>query len=430
MSTQTFVARMWSRLRTEPGLGRNVAVVAISLVTAVVVGGYMLLQANYVPPVGRQIIRAEFSSVPGTNAATTQTVTISGVPVGTITKTEVTDHGTAIVELNIEKDHRIFENARAVLRTINALNEMYVELSPGGPPAEPMPDGGTIPIGQTARPVQADEVLHHLDERSQRAVAALLAESDVALARAPRDLPRGLRATRATLVDLHPVVEKLQTRRKLLARLVTSLSQIAQAAGGDQERVARLANSTQVAFGVLADNDRNLRASLRELPGLNVELRHALTSTQDLTEQLDPTLKELSAASGELPSSLARFTDTVEELGTTIEKARPVVASARSVVRDLRPFVSDVNSALKDTVPITRTLDRSTRGISWYLDDLRAFVFNTSSVFGIKDGQGSFIRAYLTQPTPDGGVLAGQHDADPPRQEDGRIVGDVQPGGN
>lgn len=429
MSTTTFFARTWSRLRTEPGLGRNVAVVATALVTAVVVGGYMLSQANYVPPIGRQVIRAEFSSAPGTNASTVQRVTISGVPVGTITRTEVTDRGTAVVELNIEDDHRIYENARAVLRTINPLNEMYVELSPGGPPAERLSDGGTIPIEQTARPVQADEVLHNLDERSQHALTALLAESDAALARAPRDLPAGLRAADATLVGLRPVVEKLQTRRKLLGRLVTSLSQIAQAAGGDQERVARLATSTQAAFSVLAENDRDLRAGLRELPGLSAELRHALTSTQDLTKQLDPTLKGLSAASGDLPPALDRFTDTVEELGRTMDTAQPVVTSARSVVRDLRPFVSDLNSALTDTVPITRTLDRSTRGLGWYLDDLRAFVFNTSSVFGIKDGQGSFIRAYLTQPLPDGGALAGQHGAEPPRTEDGRIVGDVDPGG-
>ncbi|MFC7500431.1 MlaD family protein [Nocardioides sp. GCM10030258] len=430
MSTQTFLARTWSRLRTEPGLGRNVTLVALAFITAAAVGGYMLLQANFVPPMGRQVIRAEFSAVPGTNAATSQSVTISGVPVGTITKSEVSDHGTAILELNIEDDYQIFTNARAVLRTINALNEMYVEISPGGPPAEPMSDGGTIPIEQTARPIQADEVLHNLDERSQQAIATLLAESDAALARAPRDLPRGMEATDATLTTLRPVVEKLKTRRKLLARLVSSLSEIAETAGGDQERVARLASSTQKAFGVLAKNDRDLRASLRELPGLSRGLRQALTATQGLTKELDPTLKDLTKASGDLPAALERFTGTIDQLGKTIDVARPVVVAARPVVRDLRPLVAQLDTALGDAIPISRTLDRTTNAVTWYLDDLSAFVFNTSSVFGVKDGQGSFIRAYLTQPLPDGGAVPGQHGADPPRVEDGRIVGDVVPGGN
>lgn len=430
MSTQKFIARTWSRVRTEPGLGRNVTVLALAVAIALGVGGYMLLQANFVPPFGRQVIHAEFAAVPGTNAATSQRVTIAGVPVGSITKSEVTDHGTAILDLNLSDKYPIYQNAHAVLRTINALNEMYVEISPGGPPAQRMSDGGTIPLAHTARPIQADEVLHNLDERSQEALASLLEQSDTALARAPRDLPHGMAATDATLRTLRPVVVKLRARRMLLAKLVTSLSQIAQATGGDQTRIARLADSTQKAFATLAANDTDLRASLRELPGLSHGLRHALSATRGLTRQLNPTLKGLSNASGVLPAALNRFSDTVDQLGQTVTAGRPVIASARPVVRDLRPFVTNINTALTNAVPISRTLDHTTSAVSWYLDDLAAWVFNTSSVFGIKDGQGGFIRAYLTQPLPDGGTLAGQHGAEPPRTENGHIVGDVQPGGN
>jgi phospholipid/cholesterol/gamma-HCH transport system substrate-binding protein len=430
MSTPRFIGRTWSRVRTEPGLGRNVTILALAVVVAFAVGGYMLLQANFVPPFGRQVIHAEFAAVPGTNAATSQRVTIAGVPVGTITQSKVNDQGTAVLDLNLSDKYPIYENAHAVLRTINALNEMYVEISPGGPPARRMSDGDTIPLAHTSRPIQADEVLHHLDERSQAALASLLEQSDAALARAPRDVPEGMAATDATLTTLRPVVTKLRTRRVLLAKLVTSLSQIAQATGGDHTRIARLADSTQKAFAVLAANDSDLRASLRELPGLSHGLRQALSATRGLTRQLDPTLKDLSHASEVLPPALSKFSDTVDELGRTVTTGEPVVASARTVVRDLRPFVTNVNTALTDAVPISRTLDHTTSAVSWYLDDLAAWVFNTSSVFGIKDGQGSFIRAYLTQPLPDGGTRPGQHGADPPRTENGHIVGDVQPGRN
>lgn len=399
----------WDSLRNAPGLGRNVALVVLAILIAAGAGGYMLTKASFVPPFGRQIIRAEFSSIPGTNTSTTHKVTIAGVEVGTIAGTEATDHGTAIIELNIGSEHKIYNNARAVLTTINALNEMYVELSPGGPPAPLLSDGGLIPIGQTSRPIQADEALQHLDERSQHALTALLADSTVALARAPQDLPVGLDATVKTVVDLKPVAQKLQTRRELLRDLVSSLSQIATAAGGNQQRIVQLADSTQQALGVLADNDKQLRDSLDQLPGLNDQLRHALASTQDLTQQLNPTLKDLSAASHDLPPALEDATDTADELGKTVHTAEPMVSDARPVARDLRPFVSDLNDALGDTLPITHTLDRSTGLLTSYLNDASAFIFNTSSVFGIKDGQSGFIRAYLTEPAPDFGSLSGQH---------------------
>ncbi len=414
------LANTWSHLRNEPGLGRNVTVVIIAVAIVLIASGYMMSKASFVPPFGRQTVHAEFQSVPGTNTTTTHKVTMAGVEVGTIVDTEVTDRGTAIVEMNIEAGHQIFDNARAVLRTINPLNEMYIEIAPGGPPGRPLPEDGTIPATHTERARQADEVLQHLDERSQRALTAVLAESDVALARAPQELPGGLRATDATTAQLRPVVEKLQTRRDKLSHLVTSLSRIAAATGGDQERIARLATSTEQALGAIASHDEELRATLDQLPGLNDGLRRTLTSTQDLTKELNPTLTSLHSASQALPPALERTTDTVENLGTTVDKARPLVGSARPVVANLRPLIDDVDHALDDTLPITATLDGTTQTLTSYLTDVQAFVFNTSSVFGVKDGQSGSIRAYLTQSAPGAGVLSGQNGAKPPRNQGGR----------
>jgi phospholipid/cholesterol/gamma-HCH transport system substrate-binding protein len=412
-------------LRSVPGVGRNAAVAALSVLIALAAGGYMMSKASFVPPFGRQIIRAEFSSVPGTNVAITHKVTIAGVEVGTITATEATHQGTAILDMNIGSQYKIYNNARAVLTTINPLNEMYIELAPGGPPAPVLPDSGLIPIGQTSQPVQADNVLDHLDQRSQHALTALLADSTVALARAPQQLPAGIDATDKTVIDLKPVAEKLQSRRELLRDLVSALSQIATAAGGNQQRIVQLANSTQQALGVLADNDQQLQDSLDQLPGLNDQLRHALGSTQDLTRQLNPTLRDLSAASHDLPPALQDATDTAEQLGHTVHTAEPLVADARPVVADLRPFVSDLNDALGDTIPITHALKRSTGLLTSYLNDATAFVFNTSSVFGIKDGQSGFIRAYLTEPAPDFGSLSGQHGPVSSRRPDGDDSGQL-----
>jgi phospholipid/cholesterol/gamma-HCH transport system substrate-binding protein len=403
------LANTWKAMRAEPGFGRNVVVVALALVIAVLSASYMVSSASFIPPFGRQTIYAEFAQAPATNPETTHKVTIAGVNVGEIVGSRVTDHGTALVEMNIDKKYPIYSNARAVLTAINPLNEMFIEISPGGPPAPQLGDKGVIPVGQTSRPIQVDEILHHLDAKSQDALQSLLSESTTALARAPQQLPAAFEQTDQTVRTLRPVMQQLQTRRERLAQVVTALSQIGNAIGGNQARIAHLSDSAEQAFGTLARNDQALTATLRQLPGLSDQLRHALSSTQNLTQQLNPTLKDLDEASDKLPDALDRTADTATQLRHTMDQAGPFVDSARGVVHDLRPFVHNLDDSLDDLRPVAHNLDPDTAKLVDYLPDLRAFVFNTSSVFGVHDARGAYIRAELLAPLPDAGQTPGSH---------------------
>jgi len=426
MMKKLMLGLRWERIRTVPGLSRNVVVLIALIVAGIAAGSYMGSQMRLIPPWDdRYTFSAEFENAPGTQPEIIHTVTIAGVQVGQIVDWRVSERGTAIITMDIEGEHQIYDNARAVLRTVNPLNQMFIEINPGGPPAEPLPENRTIPVSQTERPIQANEVLQKLDQRAQHALTAMLQESDAALARAPEQLPDGFRATDSFLKSLRPAVEAVQTRREKLGQLMNSLSQLAAAAGGNQERVTRLASATEQALGVVARNDRQLRQSLRQLPGLNHQLRRALTSTQGLTTQLDPTLDNLNAASEKLPPALERFTGTTKELGRFVDKARPVVAEARPVVADLRPLITDVDHALDDTKTVTDKLDRDTRIVTSYLTDLQAFVFNTSSLFSVSDERGPIIRGHAIVPS-DGGLVPGNNGGYDP----GHDSGDNAEGGN
>lgn len=418
--------RHWERVRTVPGLGRDVTALAVLVVAGVAAAGVIQGNATTAAPwEDRALVKAEFEQVPGVNPKSSHVVTMAGVRVGKIADWEVTERGTAVLTLDIEEGHPIYENARAVLRPKNPLNEMQVEINPGAPPAQQLPDGGLIPASQTVRPIQADEVLSHLDARTQQAVTDLLVESDTALVRAPQDLPRGLSAADGALNGLRPVVEALETRRKHLSTLVSSLSDIAAAAGDNDARLAKLADSAQQTLGVLASNDRSLRRGLEELPGLGVELRRALTRTQDLTEQLNPTLDNLRAASDVLPKALRELRGTVDALDGVVKDAGPLVQKAKPVVADLRPLAGDLDGSLRDLRPVTRNLDRDTGIVSRYRDDIAAFVYNTASVFGAGDTKETgIIRGHFTLALPDGGFLPGGRGGWAPTPEESGTQGD------
>ncbi len=411
-------SRQWERIRTVPGLGRDVGlligITVVGLVAVVLIQGNLSTAGLFEQ---RGVVKVEFGGVPGVNPASSNRVTIAGVPIGRIDAAETTDRGTAVLTLDIEAGHEIFDNARAVLRPKNPLNEMSVELNPGGPPGAPLGPDDVLPMAQTERPVQADEVLGHLDERTQIALTSLLSESDVALARAPQELPGGLQASADTMTGLRPVAAALQTRRDLIAELVSALSQISVAAGANDERTARLVSSTQRTLGVIARNDDALRDSVGQLPGLSEDLRSALTASQRLTEQLDPTLDNLHKASEALPPALSRVRDTVGELDRTVEAAGPVVSKALPVVADLRPLVDDVDVSLHDLTPVTAKLPKDTAIITSYLTEIRAFVYNTRSVFGAGDSLGRVIRGHVT--IPSGAMVIPQEPGYAPGPENG-----------
>lgn len=395
MSTraQSPLHKFWQRTRSEPGLGRNLIVIAVLVMIGSLFAGYFLAHERFNPPwENKYSVYATFSAAPAISPGNGQEVRIAGVSVGDIRSAKVSKQGQAVLQLRIDSKYHVYDNAKVVLRPKSPLNDMYVELSPGAPPGKKLNDGAILPVGNSVAPVQIDEVLGHLDENAQAAITTLLSESDVALANAPAKLPEGLTVSTQVLSDLKPVMTQLEARRTKLARLMTALSDIATATGSNDARLTRLATSLQKTLGTVADRGDSLDASLAQLPEFSSALRRASTSVSSLVAQLDPTLKDIRSASDDLPDALSRFNDSVSELGSFLDDARPVVAEARPVVADLRPAVSDMNKIAGDLRPITGQLEPLTSGLLPYLDDLSAFVYNTNSVASLRDANRGILR--------------------------------------
>jgi phospholipid/cholesterol/gamma-HCH transport system substrate-binding protein len=386
----------WTRIRATQGLGRDLAVFAGLLVLASVVGGYILSHQRVSFPWQEKIAyQAEFEEAPGVAPGQGQEVRIAGVPVGEITKADITGDGRARLTLSLKKRYStVYANARAFLRPKSQLNEMYVLLDPGGEPAKVLKRGSVIPLAQTTRPIQLDEVLSNLDERAREAGRIALEESDAALAR-PAVIPGGLRAADATMLALQPVMEALDTRRDKIARLVTAFADIATAAGEDDARLARMVDSARETLGTLAARDAELDATLRQLPGFGDDLRTASGAVSKLATQLNPTLDGIRAASDRLPGALAGLSGVVDRVDRTVDLARPVVDGARPLVADLRPLLASARPALVDTVAWSHRLDPVTGNVVGHLPDLAAFIYQGNSIFQLEDANGPILRGLV-----------------------------------
>jgi phospholipid/cholesterol/gamma-HCH transport system substrate-binding protein len=397
LSRRKRLALAWTRLRTVPGMFRDVAALVVVAALGLAALGVILSNEDVRWPwqPDRFTFRVELADAVAVNPSKNQEVRIAGVVVGSIVGSTPTARGTSYLTLAVDRDAPVYDNAQVVLRPENPLNQMYIELSPGGPPGRPLPADGLIPIGQTRRPVQAEEILDKLDDRSRHALTMLLSESDVALADGPRTVPVALREATGTLTSVRPLAEALAARRAKIATLVSSFSQIAGAVGGNDQRLTALMNSTQATLDVLARGDGKLQSSLAALPGATDALRSSLNEVTALTGELNPAVRNLRAAADDLPPALDKLHDVVDDVGDVLPAAREVVDRARPVLADLNPVIGDVSHGLRDIGPFAHKLGPATRSLVPGLDGVSAFFYNNTGIFQPSDAHGGWGRGQL-----------------------------------
>ncbi|KRA37604.1 MULTISPECIES: MlaD family protein [unclassified Nocardioides] len=395
------LTKFFERARSEPGLARNLVAYAVLVALGAAVGGYFLANQRFNPPwEDRYTLYVELDEAAAVSPGNGQEVRIAGVQVGDIRSAGITEDGMARLELRIDNGQVVHDDAQVLLRPKSPLNDMYVEISPGTPDAKAMEDGDTITADRTVSPVQVDDVLAHLDSNTQAAMSSLFAESDVALVNAPKQLPAGLDRTNELLEQLQPVMDRLATRRKSLARLVNALADVSEAAGRNDVRLERMATSLNVTLGTLSGERDNLDATLAQLPELSRELRSTSSSVVQLANQLDPTLADVRAASDELPGALKSFNGSVDELDDFIREAEPVLEKAGPVVSDLRAAAPDLRTIVGDLRPLSADARPLTQMLVPRLDDVAAFVYNTNSVVSLRDANRGILRG-LFQLSPE-----------------------------
>jgi phospholipid/cholesterol/gamma-HCH transport system substrate-binding protein len=393
------MSRTWERVRTEPGLARNTFVTAALVVLALVAGVIILSQQRFIPPwQHRYVIYATFQASPGVSPGQGQEVRIAGVQVGQIVAADVNDSGLARLELSLngEYENKVYDNAHAILRPKSPLNEMYVILDPGGPPGKALASGDTLPVGNTERPIQFDELLGNLDDNARTMLTSLLAESDVALVNAQKTLPAGLDAVRTVGNDLRPVSEQLAIRKEKLRTLITALGEIAQGVGHDDKRLRELGDGLQSTLGVLASNNKDLQSALNQLPDVLAQLRNATDSVQGLADELDPALHNLANASDQFPDALKALQNTSDRLDTVVDAAKGFVKEGVPAVDDLRPFMSDAKKGTGPLHDATKELDPITDASLPYLKDLGAFIVQTRSIVSLTDANTGILRGTLS----------------------------------
>ncbi|MGH2952705.1 MAG: MlaD family protein [Solirubrobacterales bacterium] len=303
-------------------------------------------------------LRGEFSTAQAVTPGQGQTVNIAGTRVGDVSEVEL-DEGVAVVTMQVEDRYAplIHDDATMLLRPRTGLQDMTVELDPGTESAEPVEEGATVELAQTAPNVQPDEILETLDGDTRAYLKLLLQAGGEGLGGRGKQLSAGLRRFEPLARDLRRIGSALAARRENIAGAITSLRLVSEELGSSDTRLAEFVDSSDEVLASFADQEASIRAAVSELPGTLRATRDALAGGQDFAEVLGPASRDL------IPAARA--------LGPGLREVRPFLRDTVEPIRDsIRPFTRAVRRPVRHTKQASGPLGNLTQGLGNGLGEL------------------------------------------------------------
>jgi virulence factor Mce-like protein len=226
-------------------------------------------------------------------------VRIAGVEVGRVTGFKRGAGGTAVITMALNDNARpIHRDATLKVRPrIFLEGNFFVDLKPGSPESPEMPDGGTIPLANTATPVQLDQILTELDS-----------------------------PTRANLLHF-------------VHALATSVK-----GGGAQTFDKTLKywaptfrNGALTAEAFRGLSDRDLSQFIRDGGKSAAAIASDRVALANLVTGLNRATRALAERRAKVDAAVAQLAGTVDQARPAFEAINAAMPSSRALVNDLRP---------------------------------------------------------------------------------------------
>jgi phospholipid/cholesterol/gamma-HCH transport system substrate-binding protein len=329
----------------------DVMAIAVLLILAAIVGGYVLTQERLRFPFFAQkqfTINAEFQTAQAVTPGQGQAVRVSGVQIGDITGVKL-ENGMGIVQMAIDSkySHLIHQDATALLRPRTALKDMFVELDPGRAPSPVAKAGFTLPISNTNPDIDVDQILGSLDADTRASLDLLVnGAGDGLKNNGGNELAQVLRRFEPTDRDLARVNGAIAQRGADLRQLVNSLQRLNTAMAAKSKQVVSLVVASDKVFHAFASENGNVSQAIADLPATLRQTTATLNDVHSFAAELGPTATKLLPAAAALPASNAALAALSKPSAPIVQnQIRPFVVAARPVVRNLKPAAAKLATA-------------------------------------------------------------------------------------
>ena len=339
------------------------------LVIAIGVSAYILREQRFQFPLIDEkpfVLNAELETAQAITPGQGQTVEVAGVKIGRMGAVKLRN-GRAIVRLDIFPKFKslVREDATALLRPRTGLKDMFLQLDPGSKDAPVAKEKFTIPVRNTLQDVDLDEILSALDSDTRSYLALLLDGTAKGLKGRGGDLAELFKRFGPTLRDLRRVNQEVAKEREAVKDAVHGLSLLSRELASKDDDLARVVDASAAVFESLAAEDRNVSATVRQLP-------EALTTATS-------TLGDVERFANELGPAADRLLPVFRSLNRTNRAVTPVFRRITPPIRDqIRPFTREARPLVGDLATASTGLAESFPDLTTAFDKLNKF-FNMLS---------------------------------------------------
>ncbi len=210
---------------------------------------------------------------------------------------------------------------RATIRPKGLLGNMFVELTPGTSGTS-IRSGGSLPVQDTASPVDLDQVMDLFDPQTRARIQTLTREGGAALNSRGSDLNVFLAALPAIMQDTAAVTGKISTQDQQLSELDVEFDRIAQMMASEDQAFRRDLTNGASLLDVTAAHEAQLKAELvsadRALAQLAIGLKGHEGDLNKMLRAMPALLDELQALSTHSATALSILDPCMSDIVTTI----------------------------------------------------------------------------------------------------------------
>src|SRR5215212_4445725 len=313
-------------------------------------------------------------------------VRIAGVNVGKVQKKDLNKSGAATrATLRIEKKYApLPKDTKAILRQKTLLGETYVELTPGSPSAEKLPDGETLDSGQVEPTVELDEILTIFDKPTKEAFRAWI--KDAALITRDgggKDLNAALGNLSGFATDGADILGVLDKQRQALSLLIRNTGQVFGALNERSGQLRSLIQNSHRTFSATAEAQDGLAETFAVFPTFLDESRITLDRLERFSLNTRPLVQDLKPVADDLAPTIRDVSALAPDLQGLFVDLRRVIPTA---VRDLpegQRFLHGVDPVLTTLHPFLQELNPILSYANFNQQILAGFVTNGSLAFNL-----------------------------------------------
>jgi phospholipid/cholesterol/gamma-HCH transport system substrate-binding protein len=304
-------------------------------------------------------LKAEFSSAQAVVAGQGQTINVAGVEVGQVEDVQL-ENGRAVVTFGIDRSYLpIYRNATILLRPRTGLQDMFFQLDPGTKKSGEIPDGGAVPVENTAPDVNLDEILSALDADSQAYLRLLLVGAGEGLKGQGKNLGQVLGSLGPLNRDLDRLNSMVAQRRHQLADLVHNLGVLTKAIGKHRGDVVSFIRANNAALSAIGAQDPDVQRAVALLPSTLATGTDTFAKVDRLAQVLGPAFNSLRPFARHLDELNASVRGLADDVTPVIKnQIRPFVRAARPDLPPLRTAAKTYSRAAPKLTTLGKEINR------------------------------------------------------------------------